>query len=155
MNRGQAPIAALHAPVQLAKTLATIDQISGGRMIAGMSTGWSTDELQATGATRAVRGRFLDETLDVFEAVWGPDPVIFRSPRVVVDNASILPKPDSKLPVMLGCGGSNLGRGTSSKAVQRIARRADGWLPVFTTPGPGRWSRRTARKLGPHSGNCC
>jgi probable F420-dependent oxidoreductase len=121
-------VAALHTPVQLAKALATIDQISGGRMIAGMGTGWSTDEFQATGATRADRGRFLDETLDVFDAVWGPDPVTFRSPRVVIDNASVLPKPVSKIPVMLG--------GGSSKAVQRIAKRADGWLPVPTTPGP-------------------
>ncbi len=91
-------VAALHTPVQLAKALATIDQISGGRMIAGMGTGWSTDEFQATGATRADRGRFLDETLDVFDAVWGPDPVTFRSPRVVIDNASVLPKPASKNP---------------------------------------------------------
>ena len=37
-------VAALHTPIQLAKALATIDQISGGRMIAGMGTGWSTDE---------------------------------------------------------------------------------------------------------------
>ena len=121
-------IAAQHTPVQLAKALATIDQISGGRMIAGMGTGWSTDEFQATGATRADRGRFLDETLDVFDAVWGPDPVTFRSPRVVIDSASVLPKPATKIPVMLG--------GGSSKAVQRIAKRADGWLPVPTTPGP-------------------
>ena len=121
-------VAALHTPVQLAKALATIDQISGGRMIAGMGTGWSTDEFQATGATRADRGRLLDETLDVFDAVWGPDPVTFRSPRVVIDNASVLPKPATKIPVMLG--------GGSSKAVQRIAKRADGWLPVPTTPGP-------------------
>ena len=121
-------VAALHTPVQLAKALATIDQISGGRMIAGMGTGWSTDEFQATGATRADRGRFLDETLDVFDAVWGPDPVTFRSPRVVIDNASVLPKPASKIPVLLG--------GGSSKAVQRIAKRADGWLPLLTSPGP-------------------
>ena len=129
-------VAALHTPVQLAKALATVDQISGGRMIVGMSTGWSTDELQATGATQADRGRFLDETLDVFDAVWGPDPVTFRSPRGVIDNASILPKPVSNIPVMLGGGGSNLGRSTSSKALQRIAKRADGWLPLLTTPGP-------------------
>jgi probable F420-dependent oxidoreductase len=129
-------IAALHTPVQLAKALATVDQISGGRMIAGMSTGWSTDELQATGAARADRGRFLDETLDVFDAVWGPDPVTFRGPRAVIDNASVLPKPVSKIPVMLGGGASNLGRGTSSRALQRIAKRADGWLPVLTAPGP-------------------
>ena len=129
-------IAAQHTPVQLAKALATIDQISGGRMIAGMGPGWSSDDLRATGATRADRGRFLDETLDVFDAVWGPDPVTFRSPRVVIDNASVLPKPASKIPVMLGGGGSNLGRSTSSKAVQRIAKRADGWLPLLTSPGP-------------------
>ncbi|MGY4649029.1 LLM class F420-dependent oxidoreductase [Mycobacterium sp. URHB0021] len=129
-------IAAQHTPVQLAKALATIDQISGGRMIAGMGPGWSSDDLQAAGATRADRGRFLDETLDVFDAVWGPDPVIFRSPRVVIDNAAVLPKPASKIPVMLGGGGSNLGRSTSLKAVQRIAKRADGWLPLLTTPGP-------------------
>ncbi|WP_231995097.1 TIGR03619 family F420-dependent LLM class oxidoreductase [Mycobacterium sp. 852002-10029_SCH5224772] len=129
-------VAALHTPVQLAKALATIDQISGGRVIAGLGTGWATDELQATGATRADRGRFLDETLDVFDAVWGPDPVSFRGPRVVVDNAAVLPKPVAKIPVMLGGGGHNLGRGTSSKALQRIAKRADGWLPLLATPGP-------------------
>jgi probable F420-dependent oxidoreductase len=128
-------VAALHTPVQLAKALATVDQISGGRVIAGMGTGWSTDELQATGATRADRGRFLDETLDVFDAVWGPDPVTFRSPRVVIDNASVLPKPASKIPVLLAGGGSNLGRSTSSKVLQRIAARADGWLPVLAAPG--------------------
>src|SRR3954447_2364857 len=129
-------IAALQTPVQLAKHLATIDKISGGRVVAGMGAGWATDGLQAAGATRADRGRFLDETLDVFDAVWGPDPVTFRGPRVVIDNASVLPKPASKIPVMLGGGGSNLGRSTSSKAVQRIAKRADGWLPLLTTPGP-------------------
>jgi probable F420-dependent oxidoreductase len=129
-------IAAQHTPVQLAKALATIDQISGGRVIAGLGTGWSSDDLRATGATRAVRGRFLDETLDVFDAVWGPDPVTFGSPRVIIDNAYVLPKPVSKIPVMLGGGGSNLGRSTTPKAVQRIAKRADGWLPLLTTPGP-------------------
>jgi alkanesulfonate monooxygenase SsuD/methylene tetrahydromethanopterin reductase-like flavin-dependent oxidoreductase (luciferase family) len=101
-----------------------------------MGTGWATDEFRATGATRADRGRFLDETLDVFDAVWGPDPVTFRSPRVVIDNASVLPKPASKIPVVLGTTGSNLGRSTSTKAVERIAKRADGWLPLITTPGP-------------------
>ncbi|GFG51941.1 LLM class F420-dependent oxidoreductase [Mycolicibacterium agri] len=129
-------VAALHTPVQLAKALATIDQISGGRVIAGVGTGWSSDEFKAVGVTRADRGRFLDETLDVFEAVWGPDPVAFRSPRVVIDNASVLPKPVSEIPVMLAGGGIDLGRNTKSKAVQRIAERADGWLPVMSGPGP-------------------
>ena len=46
----------------------------------------------------------------------------------MIDNASVLPKPASKIPVMLG--------GVSPKAVQRIVRRADGWLPLLNTPGP-------------------
>ncbi len=124
-------VAALHTPVQLAKALATIDQISGGRMIAGMGTGWSTDELQAAGATRADRGRFLDETLDVFDAVWGPDPVNFRSPRVIIDNASVLPKPVSKIPVMLGGGGATgpqhqfEGRAAHRQTRRRLAAATD------------------------------
>ncbi|MFC4016622.1 TIGR03619 family F420-dependent LLM class oxidoreductase [Micromonospora sp. GCM10011542] len=129
-------IAALHTPIQLAKALATIDQISGGRMVAGLGAGWSTDEFRAAGATRADRGRFLDETLDVFDAAWGPDPVSVRTPRVVIDKASVLPKPVSKIPVMLGGGGSNLGRATGSKPVDRIAKRADGWLPFLSRTGP-------------------
>ena len=140
-------VAALHTPVQLAKALATIDQISGGRMIAGMATGWSTDELQATGATRADRGRFLDETLDVFDAVWGPDPVTFRSPRVVIDNASVLPKPVSKIPVMLGGGGRPPFQGLAAHCQTR--RR----LAAATHHTRAGRSRRTARKLGPHPGN--
>src|ERR1700754_4952142 len=48
-------VAALHTPVQLAKALATIDQISGGRMVAGMGTGWSTDEFPGPGAPGADR----------------------------------------------------------------------------------------------------
>ena len=129
-------VAAQHTPVQLAKALATIDQISGGRMIAGFGPGWATRRPQAAGATRADRGRFLDETLDVFDAVWGPDPVTFRSPRVMIETPTSCRSPSSKIPVMLGGGGSNLGRSTSPRAVQRIARRADGWLPLLSTPGP-------------------
>lgn len=128
-------IAALHTPVQLAKAFATVDQISGGRVVAGLGSGWSSDELRAAGATRSDRGRFLDEMLDVFNAVWGPDPVTVRGARTVIEQASVLPKPVSKIPVLLGGGGSNLGRRTSSTALRRIAEHADGWLPVLTTAG--------------------
>ena len=143
-------IAALHTPVQLAKALATVDQISGGRVIAGMGAGWSTDGLQATGATRADRGRFLDETLDVFDAVWGPDPVTFRGPRVVIDNASILPKPVSKIPVMLGGGGSNLGRSTSSRPCSALPSvRTAG---CRYSPHPGRPEPQDCAQAGTVSG---
>jgi probable F420-dependent oxidoreductase len=145
-------IAALHTPVQLAKALATVDQISGGRVVAGMGAGWSTDGLQAAGATRADRGRFLDETLDVFEAVWGPDPVTFRSPRVVIDNALILPKPASKIPVMLWrrCQQPGPQRQPQSHAARRRTCRRLAAATHHTRAGR---SRRPARQLGPHPAN--
>ena len=91
-------IAPAHAPFQLAKSLATIDQLSGGRLVAGLGAGWSSDELQTVRATRADRGRFLDETLDVFAAVWGPDPVSYTGPRTIIDKAAVLPKPAAEIP---------------------------------------------------------
>src|SRR6202008_641901 len=118
-------IAALHTPVQLAKSLATIDQISGGRVVAGIGLGWATDEFQAAGAVRADRGRRMDETLDILDAVWGPDPVNYRGPNAVIDDAYVLPKPVSKIPVMLS--------GSSPRALERVAGRADGWLPLYET----------------------
>jgi probable F420-dependent oxidoreductase len=127
-------VAAAHAPFQLAKSLATIDQISGGRLLAGLGAGWSSDELQTVRASRGDRGRFLDETLDVCEAVWGPDPVSYDGPRTIIDNAAVLPKPVRRIPVLLA-GGAAGGR-----ALERIATRADGWLPIV---GPGQFAATT------------
>jgi probable F420-dependent oxidoreductase len=116
-------VAALHTPIQLTKSFATIDQISGGRVVAGVGSGWSSDELQAAGTTRAERGRLLDETLDVFEAAWGPDPVSYRGRTTVIEEAAVLPKPVGKIPVLLG-------GGTGARTMARIAERGDGWLSL-------------------------
>jgi probable F420-dependent oxidoreductase len=130
-------IASAHAPFQLAKSMASIDQISGGRLIAGLGAGWSTDELQTTRATRADRGRHLDEMLDVFGAVWGPDPVNHHSARTVIDNAYVLPKPVSKIPVLLA------GDATASAVFNRITTRADGWLSATASAGGLQANART------------
>jgi probable F420-dependent oxidoreductase len=116
-------VAPLHQPFELAKSLATLDQISGGRMIAGLGIGWSSDEFQTVCANRADRGRLMDEMLDALAAAWGPDPVNFHSSQALVENAVVLPKPVSKIPVLVG--------GSSAPRTQeRIARRADGWLSI-------------------------
>ena len=133
-------IAPAHAPVQLAKSLATIDQISGGRLIAGLGSGWSTDELQATGATRADRGRYVDELLDVFDAVWGPDPVTYRGGRAVIENALVLPKPVSRIPVMFGAA-------ATGSTLERIAARSDGWLSVAGADGGLEATARTWNEI--------
>jgi probable F420-dependent oxidoreductase len=137
-------VAPLYQPVRLAKALATIDQISGGRLVAGLGVGWSSDEARAVGGSMSERGRRVDETLDVFQAVWGPDPVSYEGDTVVLDKAIVLPKPVSRIPVLIG--------GGSTRALDRIARRADGWTPSGLSPAQvgETWSqiRETAAGYG-------
>jgi alkanesulfonate monooxygenase SsuD/methylene tetrahydromethanopterin reductase-like flavin-dependent oxidoreductase (luciferase family) len=68
------------------------------------------------------RNRLLDETFDVFEAVWGADPVEYKGARITIDGAMVGPKPVSKLRVIAS--------GHGEKALDKVARRADGWTPT-------------------------
>ncbi|WP_042430184.1 TIGR03619 family F420-dependent LLM class oxidoreductase [Streptacidiphilus anmyonensis] len=117
-------VAPLHLPFQLAKQLATLDAATGGgRLLAGLGTGWSHDEYAASGAAPfAERGAQLEETLDVLAAVWGPDPVSYTGKRTVIAPSEVGPKPTAPIPVLLAASGR--------PALDRLARRADGWLPI-------------------------
>jgi probable F420-dependent oxidoreductase len=64
-----------HSPVVLAKRLATVDRLSGGRLWAGLGIGWMEQEFAATGVDTAGRGAAMDAHLDTMRAFWGPDPV--------------------------------------------------------------------------------
>lgn len=119
-------VSGLHAPFPFARTLATLDAASGGRVLAGLGTGWSRDEYRAAGVTDfADRGAQLDELLDVCAAVWGPDPVSYRGTYTEIAPASVGPKPARPIPVYLA--------GAGGRALERVARRADGWLPAHLT----------------------
>ena len=99
---------------------------SGG--FGGLGTGWSFDEFAATAPRpMAERGDALDEFLDMAEALWGPEPVSFKNERYTVYPAEVGPKPAERIQVLLG------GRG--KKALDRVARRASGWLPSLLPPG--------------------
>ncbi|ANH95261.1 LLM class F420-dependent oxidoreductase [Streptomyces sp. SAT1] len=116
-------VAPLHVPFQLARSLASLDAASGGRVIAGFGTGWSTDEYAAAGVRPIEeRGRVLDEVIDVCRAVWGPDPVRHHGPVTRIDSALVGPKPARPIPVLLAAG--------SRKARERLVEHADGWLPT-------------------------
>lgn len=133
-------VAGLHAPHELARTFATLDQATGGgRVTVGLGTGWSEDEFLAAGADFERRGVLLDETMDALGALWGPDPVTYGDSRMRVDNALVSPKPVAPVPVLVG-------GGTSAKALDRIARRADGWLPtgIPTEVMGGQWQKLRA-----------
>lgn len=92
--------------------------------------------VDAVGADVTRRGRLLDETLDVLRAAWGPDPVRYRGPRTIIDDAYVLPKPAAPIPVLLGGDVDPAATtGPRARVLERIARRADGWLPIPSAPG--------------------
>ncbi|MER6995745.1 LLM class F420-dependent oxidoreductase [Streptomyces sp. NPDC000410] len=120
-------IAPLHIPFQLARTLATLDAASGGRVVAGFGTGWSLDEYAAAGvAPFEKRGAVLDELLDVCQAVWGADPVTYEGALTKIAPSVVGPKPARPIPVLLP--------GHSPRARRRLVDRADGWMPVAAGP---------------------
>jgi len=117
----------LHLPFALARSLATLDAFSNGRVLAGLGTGWSIDEYAAAAPRPfAERGAALDEFLDIAAAVWGPDPVAFENERYRIGPAEVGPKPARNIPVLLA--------GTNRRALTRVARRADGWLMTGAPP---------------------
>ncbi|MGP3990328.1 TIGR03619 family F420-dependent LLM class oxidoreductase [Streptomyces sp. 3N207] len=115
----------LHQPFLLARALGSLDAASGGRVIAGLGTGWSRDEYAAAGADHATRGAALDELLDVCAAVWGPDPAAYEGRRTRFSPSAVGPKPAGRIPVLLA--------GGTDRALRRLVRRADGWLPAMLT----------------------
>ncbi|MFJ6015514.1 LLM class F420-dependent oxidoreductase [Streptomyces sp. NPDC092952] len=116
-------VAPLHVPFQLARSLASLDAASGGRVVAGLGTGWSLDEYAAASvAPFEKRGAVLDELLDVCAAVWGPDPVSYTGTLTTIAPSEVGPKPARPVPVYLPA--------NSPRATRRLVDRADGWLPV-------------------------
>jgi probable F420-dependent oxidoreductase len=107
-------------PLPLAKELATLQNLSGGRFILGAGVGWMEAEFAALGAPFAERGRRMDEGLALMRAVWRDDPVSFPARHIpaVVDGMRMLPKPEKPIPIWIG---------GSSEAALRRALRQDGW----------------------------
>ncbi|GAB3911674.1 hypothetical protein GCM10029964_118150 [Kibdelosporangium lantanae] len=144
-------VAPLHVPFRLANSLASIAAVSGGRVVAGLGTGWSIDEFRAA-APRPMdeRGAAMDEFLDVADAVWGPDPAEFENERYRLWPAETGPKPAERIPVFLG--------GWGKRPLDRVARRADGWLPVMVPPAQVGATmtelREKAEAYGRDPGNC-
>ncbi|GAA2447151.1 TIGR03619 family F420-dependent LLM class oxidoreductase [Streptomyces macrosporus] len=118
-----------YPPALLARQLAGIDRLSGGRLLAGFGTGWSPEEYRAVGVPMEERGARLDECLDVLETWWTTDPVEHDGPRWTIPAGHVRLKParEPRPPIYLGA--------FAPRAMRRIALRADGWLPVVTLPG--------------------
>lgn len=111
-------------PVILTRRFATLDILSGGRVIAGLAIGWSKDEYDASGIPYKDRGARADEYMQVLKRIWTDDVVEFKGQFYNIPASKIGPKPVQKPhpPILLG--------GYTPKTFPRIVNYADGWIPI-------------------------
>jgi probable F420-dependent oxidoreductase len=115
-------------PVVLAKSLASLDRLSGGRLLPAFGLGVADSaEHQAFGVERKQRGAWFNEALPLMKRLWTEDHVTHDGKRFRVADVTIKPKPiQTPLEVWLG--------GIAPLELKRVGRHADGWLPSFCTP---------------------
>lgn len=117
-------IAALRRPVVLAKTAATIDVLSGGRLDLGVGIGWQREEYEAAGLDFHARGRLLDHTLEVCRTLWTEPVARIESEQLTFDRIHMMPKPVQAGGVPLWISG-RLG----PRVVDRLCRFGPRWIP--------------------------
>jgi len=113
-----------HHPVVLAKRVATVDALSGGRVRLCVGMGWLKEEVEACGVEFATRGRRADEQVEVLRLLWddrahGAD---FHGEFFEFDYAACYPKPVGPIPIHIG--------GHSAAAARRAGRLGDGFQPL-------------------------
>ncbi|MCH8206391.1 MAG: LLM class F420-dependent oxidoreductase [Chloroflexi bacterium] len=116
------------APVLTAKMLATIDVLSGGRLIVGCGMGWMREEFEALGAPPYdERGAVGDEYLRIFKELWTSDNPSFEGKYASFSDIGFEPKPIQKNPpIWIG--------GESPPALRRVAQLGDAWYPIGNNP---------------------
>ncbi len=121
-------------PMLLAKQLATIDVLSGGRAELGIGAGWLADEFDALGYSFADRGARTNEYIDVMRELWANPVASFAGPTVAFDHIQLttLPRQTGGIPIIVG--------GHSPPALRRAGQRGDAFLPAFSaSQNRGRW----------------
>ena len=115
-------------PVVLAKGLATLDRLSGGRLLPGVGLGAPVPaEHRAFGVDKGARAGLFDEAVTLMRRLWTEDDVHHDGEHFHVDGVTIRPRPlQDPIDVWLG--------GTAPSELRRTGRLGDGWLPSFTVP---------------------
>jgi alkanesulfonate monooxygenase len=118
----------LRNPVVAAKVLASLDQISNGRLLLGAASGWYAREFDAVGISFKDRGRIFERNLDLLVRLWTEDAVTEQVDELNLRSAVLLPKPVQKPhpPILIG--------GYIDRVLRRAGRKGDGWLTYFYTP---------------------
>ncbi len=114
-------------PVHVAKTYATLDYISGGRMVMAVGSGSDLRDLKASGVPVEERGKRLDEGIAILRRLWTESHVTHQGRFYQFEDVTIEPKPrKGSLDIWIG--------GKSDAILKRVVRLGDGWFPALTTP---------------------
>jgi probable F420-dependent oxidoreductase len=115
-------------PIYTAKVLSTVDVLSGGRLVVGVGAGWLAPEFTALGQSISERGSRTNETIDILKALWTEDVPNYSGKHFQFSNIKFVPQPVQKPRPKILVGGMTTG------ALQRVARRGDGWVAMGKGP---------------------
>jgi probable F420-dependent oxidoreductase len=133
-------------PVRLAKQLATLDRLSGGRLLVTFVLGLRrAEELDAMGVGAGDRGRQLDELLPLLRRLWTENDVDHDGETWKLHAVTVEPKPRQE-PFDIWLGGSVPG------ALRRVGKLGDGWLPALCTPEEAAAGRRVIEDVAAEAG---
>lgn len=112
-------------PITLAKEVASLDMISGGRFIFGIGAGWNAEEMENHGASFKERWKIVREKIEAMKEIWTKDEPEYHGRYVNFDKIWSWPKPVQKPhpPIILGS--------ETKWARQRVVDYGDGWMPIF------------------------
>ncbi len=127
-------IAAYRNPLMAAKAIASLDVLSGGRVIVGSAAGYLEPEFEALGAPFAERNELADELLPALKRIWSEPELALEGRHFRASGISVLPRPVQHPHPPLWVGGN------SRRAIRRAVEHADGWLPF---PAPAKMAKRT------------
>jgi len=114
---------AQHDPIALAKTLATLDHLSGGRLTLGVGYGWNPDELENHGREWKHRRAIVREHVELMRTLWSETEAEYHGQFANLERSWAWPKPaQGSIPVLLGAAGR-------PRAMDAIVEWADGWMP--------------------------
>ncbi len=133
-------------PVELAKYAATLDQMSGGRVILGVGVGAMVEEFEALGVSMRQRGALTDECIAIMKELWTSADPSYQSAKWNFSDLKFAPKPRQTPHMPLWIGGSSQG------ALQRTASVGDGWHPTGMSPEQFDEGRQEVRRLAAAAG---
>ncbi len=112
-------------PILLAKEVASLDLVSGGRAVLGVGAGWNREEMRNHGTDPRTRMRLLRERVLAVKELWTKDEAEFHGEFVYFDPVYLYPKPvqDPHPPVMIG--------GAGPTTFDRVVEYGDGWMPIY------------------------